>query len=129
MVAEHAVNGQEYWTTLQMDETALPVVLAWWLGRTAAEDWRHVQRAADFIVAKGPQTDQERWENQSGWSPNTIATEIAGLICAADIARKHGATAKAATYEQTADDVAGSRSSPGRRRTPARTRRSRTTCA
>ncbi|HYI18125.1 MAG TPA: glycoside hydrolase family 15 protein [Solirubrobacteraceae bacterium] len=97
------VNGQEYWTTLQMDETALPVVLAWWLGRTSAEDWRHVQRAADFIVAKGPQTDQERWENQSGWSPNTIAAEIAGLICAADIARKHGATGKAATYEQVAD--------------------------
>jgi glucoamylase len=98
------VNGQEYWTSLQLDETALPVVLAWWLGRTSAADWRHVEKAADFIVQKGPQTEQERWENRSGWSPNTIATEIAGLITAADIARKHGATAKAAAYEAKADE-------------------------
>ena len=60
--------------------------------------------AADFIVDNGPETEQERWENQSGWSPNTIATEIAGLITAADIARKHGATAKAAAYEAKADE-------------------------
>ena len=61
------VNGQEYWTSLQLDETALPIVLAWWLGRTSAADWAHVEKAADFIMAKGPQTEQERWENQSGW--------------------------------------------------------------
>ena len=28
-----------------------------------------------------PSSDNERWENQDGYSPNTIATEIAGLIC------------------------------------------------
>ncbi len=54
-------------------------------------------------MANGPDTPQERWENQSGWSPNTIATEIAGLICAADIARANGAAARAAAYEETAD--------------------------
>ena len=47
--------------------------------------------------------DNERWENQSGYSPNTIAAEIAGLICAADIARRNGDEAKAQTYEKTAD--------------------------
>ena len=36
--------------------------------------------------------------------PNTIATEIAGLICAADIARRNGAAGKAAAYEALADD-------------------------
>ena len=51
----------------------------------------------------GPQTDMDRWENQDGWSPGTIASEIAGLICAADLARKAGDDASAATYEQTAD--------------------------
>jgi glucoamylase len=96
-------NGRKYWTSLQMDEVALPVVLAWWLGRTGAADWRHVQRAADFIVAKGPYTEQERWENQDGWSPNTIAAEIAGLVCAADVARRNGAPAKAARYLAVAD--------------------------
>ncbi len=81
------VDGTEYWTNLQLDEVALPIVLAWWLDRRGGDDWPHIQRAADFIVANGPQTKQERWENQEGWSPNTIATEIAGLICAADVAR------------------------------------------
>jgi glucoamylase len=55
-------------------------------------------------VATGPRTPQERWENQDGYSPNTIAAEIAGLICAADIARANGATADAARYEALADD-------------------------
>jgi glucoamylase len=98
------VDGTEYWTNLQLDEVALPVVLAWWLDRRGRDDWPHIQRAADFIVANGPQTKQERWENQEGWSPNTIATEIAGLICAADVAREHGDLARAASYEATADE-------------------------
>jgi glucoamylase len=55
-------------------------------------------------VENGPYTPQERWENQDGWSPNTIATEIAGLICAADIARRNGDEARARVYEQTADE-------------------------
>ena len=55
-------------------------------------------------MANGPARRQERWENQDGYSPNTIAAEIAGLICAADIARANGAAAKAASYEAVADD-------------------------
>jgi glucoamylase len=98
------VDGTPHWTSEQMDETALPIVLAWWLGRTGADDWSHVERAADYILANGPDTGQERWENQGGWSPNTIATEIAGLICAADVARKNGDAGKAAAYEARADE-------------------------
>ena len=98
------VDGTPKWTSEQLDETALPVVLAWWLGRTSAEDWSHIERAADYLVENGPRSDQERWENQDGYSPNTIATEIAALICAADIARAHGEAAKAADYEALADD-------------------------
>jgi glucoamylase len=98
------VNGEPYWTNLQLDEVALPVVLAWWLGRTGAEDWTHVRRAADFIVANGARTGQERWENQDGWSPNTIATAIAGLVCAADVARRNGDEARATHYEAVADE-------------------------
>jgi glucoamylase len=97
------VDGPEHWTTEQLDETALPIVLSWWLKRRGPTDWTHVRAAADYLVANGPESDQERWENQSGWSPNTIAAEIAGLICAADIARRNGDTARATTYETTAD--------------------------
>lgn len=97
------VDGTPHWTTQQLDETALPVVLAWWLGRTGPADWAHIRPAAEYILANGPDTEQERWENQSGWSPNTIATEIAALICAADVARANGAADRAAVYEATAD--------------------------
>jgi glucoamylase len=97
------VSGEPHWTSTQLDEVSLPIVLAWWLGRTSAADWQHVRSAADYIVANGPESPQERWENQDGWSPNTIATEIAGLICAADIARRNGDAARAEQYEATAD--------------------------
>lgn len=97
-------DGDPHWTGLQMDEVALPVVLAWWLGRTGAEDWAHISKAADFILANGPRTGQERWENQDGYSPNTIATEIAGLVCAAAVARANGDAARSASYLAKADE-------------------------
>src|SRR3712207_7065560 len=45
---------------LQMDEVALPIVLAWQLGRTGPADWERVRLSADFLVAEGPATEQER---------------------------------------------------------------------
>ena len=101
------VDGREHWTNLQLDEVALPIVLAWQLGRTDAALYRdHIKKAADFIVnfPNAPFTPQERWENQSGYSPGTIASEIAGLVCAADIARRNGDAASADRYLRTADD-------------------------
>ena len=65
-------------------------MLAWQLGRRDAGTYAHVKAAVGCILAKGPQTPQERWENQGGWSPATIASEIAGLVTAADIARANG---------------------------------------
>jgi len=101
------VNGAEHWTNLQLDEVALPIVLAWQLNRTGQALYqKHIKNAADFIVGfpGAPSSPQERWENQSGYSPGTIAAEIAGLVCAADIARRNGDTASAARYERVADD-------------------------
>ncbi|HEV7754069.1 MAG TPA: glycoside hydrolase family 15 protein [Baekduia sp.] len=103
------VDGTPVWTGLQLDEVALPIVLAHQLGRTDAASWSHVQRAADFLIGftqdghQAPWTPQERWENQSGYSPATIASEIAGLVCAADIAKANGDTASAERYLATAD--------------------------
>ena len=80
-------------------------MLARQLNRVDAPTYsEHVKKAADFIAANGPYTPQERWENQSGWSPGTIAAEIAGLICAADIARRNGDVASAQRWETVADD-------------------------
>jgi glucoamylase len=98
------VDGTPRWTSLQLDEVALPLVLAWQLGRDDARTYtEHIRKAADFLVANGPASPQERWENQSGYSPGTIAAEVAGLLCAADLARRNGDTASAERYETTAD--------------------------
>jgi glucoamylase len=101
------VAGRPIGDGLQMDEVALPLVLAWQLGRTDRKTWlEHIKPAADFILRRGPTTGQERWEEESGYSPSTIAAEIAGLVCAASIARHNGDGKSSAAYLQMADDWA-----------------------
>jgi glucoamylase len=102
------VSGRQKWTGIQMDEQALPIVLAWQLERFDGATWRALRRTAEFIVRHGPGTEQDRWENQGGYSPGTIAAQVAGLICAADIARRNGAEADAVRYERVADRWANS---------------------
>jgi glucoamylase len=98
------LDGEPVFGGLQMDEVAFPIVLAWQIGRTGPEDWDNVRRSADFLVANGPRTDQERWENIGGYSPATIAAEIAGLVTAADIASQNGEPALAERYLAVADE-------------------------
>lgn len=98
------LDGKPFWGSLQMDEVAYPLIMAWQLGRFDKPTWEnHVKKAADFIVKNGPSTPQERWEEEGGYSPSTIAAEIAGLVCAADIAKRNGDNA-ADLYLKTADD-------------------------
>jgi glucoamylase len=93
---------------LQLDETSYPILMAWQSGLASdATLYRqHVVPAADFLVAHGPSDGVERWEEQSGYSPSTIAAEIAGLTAAAHIATVNGDSARAAVYQATADDFA-----------------------
>lgn len=99
------LDGRPFWTSLQMDEVAYPLIMAWELGRFDKATYsNHVKKAADFIVKNGPATPQERWEEEGGYSPSTIAAEIAGLVCAAEIARRNGDNASADLYLKTADD-------------------------
>ena len=98
------VDGRAIGGGLQMDQVALPLVLAYQLGRNDQRSWlKHIKPAADFIVRLGPRTDQDRWEEKPGYSPSTIAAEIAGLVCAAEIARINGDKTSANTYLETAD--------------------------
>jgi glucoamylase len=102
------LDGRPYWTALQMDEISYPMILAWQLAKTDPDTWRrHIRPAAEFIVAHGPATQQERWEEVSGYSPSTMAAEIAGLVCAADIARQNRANDEAERYMRIADEWAG----------------------
>ncbi len=99
------LDGKPFWTSLQMDEVAYPLILAYQLGKNDKPTWeKHVKKAADFIVKNGPATPQERWEEEGGYSPSTIAAEIAGLVCAAEIAKKNGDEASANLYLKTADE-------------------------
>ncbi len=62
-----------------------------------------MQKAADFVVSHGPSFGSERWEEQGGHSPSTIAAEIAGLVAAGRIADVNGDHAAARVYRATAD--------------------------
>jgi glucoamylase len=98
-----AVDGRPLGGALQMDQVAMPLILAYQLKRNDRATWQYVKKAADFIVKHGPATNQERWEEESGYSPSTIAAEIAGLVCASDIAERNGDKLSAINYLQTAD--------------------------
>ncbi len=90
----------------QLDETAYPILMALQsgLGSDATLWQQHIRPAADYLVAMGPSFGVERWEEQSGYSPSTIAAEIAGLTAASVIAAGQGDTARAQLYQATADD-------------------------
>ncbi|MGI8642020.1 MAG: glycoside hydrolase family 15 protein [Pyrinomonadaceae bacterium] len=99
------LDGKGGWGSLQLDEVAYPLIIAYQLKRFDKATYEnHVKKAADFLVKTGPKTPQERWEEKSGYSPSTIAAEIAGLVCAAEIAKRNGDEASATVYLATADD-------------------------
>lgn len=101
------LDGRPYWPSLQMDEQSYPLILAWQLGVTDRATWAgHLRPEAEFVMAHGPATRQERWEEVGGYSPSTMAAEIAGLVCASAIARANGAPEDARRYLAAADDWA-----------------------
>jgi glucoamylase len=101
------VDGTPYWTGIQLDEVAFPIMLAWRLWKMGAlQDFKvfpFVHSAAAFLVRYAPITQQERWEEAAGYSPSTLAAVIAALVCAADLARAHEAGELASYLEEYAD--------------------------
>jgi glucoamylase len=104
------LDGRPYWNGLQMDEAAFPILLVDLLRREAAGAlgdlkrwWPMVRRAASFLVCNGPVTQQDRWEEDAGYSPFTLAVEVAGLLAAADIAEMSKEPGIAAYLRDLAD--------------------------
>jgi glucoamylase len=101
------IDGVPYWSGIQLDEVAFPIILAWRLwkldGLGNFDIFPLVERAAAFLVCYAPVTQQERWEETAGYSPSTLAAVISGLICAADIARARESDEMAAFFESYAD--------------------------
>ena len=78
----------------EIDEVAYPLLMAWEAGLAGDKSFyrHHIRPAADYIVDHGPSTGAERWEEHPGYSPSTIAAEIAGLVAAGKLAsggRRH----------------------------------------
>ncbi|MBN2806946.1 MAG: hypothetical protein JXR22_09825, partial [Prolixibacteraceae bacterium] len=118
------VDGEIEWISIQLDQTAMPIVLGWKLWKAGILNdekmiaWYHemIKPAADFLTHGGtvdldwnkldvqpPRTQQERWEEQWGYSPSTIAAVITGLVSAADLAVLAGDNATAQQYLAAAD--------------------------
>ena len=104
------LDGRPYWNGMQMDETAFPILLVDALRRDAPRHlgdvkrwWGLVRRAAGFLVQNGPVTMQDRWEEDAGYSPFTLAVEVCALLAAADMADAVGEHSSAAYLRETAD--------------------------
>ncbi len=109
------IDGSPYWRGLQMDETALPVLLvdlAFREGALSSDEraqyWPMVRSAAGFLARNGPVSPQDRWEEDPGYSPFTIGAEIAALLAAADDADRNGEPALGEFLRATADCWYGS---------------------
>jgi glucoamylase len=103
------VDGEPYWHGIQLDEAALPILLVDLLQRDGVPSdvissfWPMVWRAASYIVAQGPVTQQDRWEEEPGFAPFTVAVEIASLLVAAALGDLCGEPATAEYLRETAD--------------------------
>ncbi len=104
------LDGRSYWHGIQMDECAFPVLLVEMMRRygllSEAElklYWPMVRDAIGFVVRNGPATLQDRWEEDAGYSPFTLAVEVAALVAAAEIADLLGEPVIAGFLRDTAD--------------------------
>jgi glucoamylase len=105
------INGNAYWPGVQLDEIAAPILLAWRLRSEGAslglfDPCVMIFRATAYLIRQGPVTSQERWEENAGYSPSTLATVIASLVCAAEFAKQYDETTTANFILEYADWLA-----------------------
>jgi glucoamylase len=101
------VDGRPYWSGIQLDEVAFPIMLAWRLEHLGLlgdfDPYPMVRAAASYILRHGPASPQERWEEDAGISPSTLASEIAALVCAAEMADRRNDERTAKLCRRIAD--------------------------
>jgi len=103
------VNGITRWGGEQMDNISFPQVMAYHLHEAGVElsdapySYENIRRSADYVARNGPQSAQERWEEEAGYSPSSIAAEIAGLACAGKLALTAGERGDALVWLALAD--------------------------
>jgi glucoamylase len=83
------LGGTPFWVGIQLDETAFPVLLAACLAERdrlrGIAVGEMVRRALGFIARTGPSTTQDRWEENEGINPFTLAVTIAALVAGAEL--------------------------------------------
>jgi glucoamylase len=104
------LDGSPYWNGIQMDETALPILMVDLAHREkafaeadVARFWPMVKKAAGYLARNGPVSPQDRWEEDPGYSPFTVGAEIAALLAAADLADLNHETSIATYLREIAD--------------------------
>ncbi|MGA8302981.1 MAG: glycoside hydrolase family 15 protein [Thermoplasmata archaeon] len=101
------VDGSPYWQGMQLDEVGLPILLArrLRLGKALGQfdPYPMIRGAARFLIERSPVTQQDRWEEVSGYSPATLAICIAALTASAVAARSRGDGALADFVQEYAD--------------------------
>lgn len=101
------IDGRPYWTGVQLDEVSFPIVLAWRLHNAGAlggfDPLDMVVAGCGFLIREGPTTSQERWEEAAGFSPSTLAINIAALVCGAELLEAAGDGATATFVREYAD--------------------------
>ncbi|TWI56733.1 glucoamylase [Pseudomonas duriflava] len=117
------VDGVIEWVGVQLDQTAMPIMLGYKLWKAGVlsdaeiTQWYRdmLKPAAEFLTQGGqvkigwndwtvkpPQTQQDRWEEQWGYSPSTTAAVIAGLVTASELAKHVNDASSAQTFLDTA---------------------------
>jgi glucoamylase len=111
-------DGTPFWTGVQLDETALPVMLAAKLddlGQPPSETiTAMIEAAIGYLVQNGPLTPMDRWEEDAGGSPFTLGIMVAAMVAGAkylDAASSQYALALADDWNERIEEwcyVAGS---------------------
>jgi glucoamylase len=104
------IDGTPYWGGIQLDETAFPILITDLARREKVLNqeelkklWPMIRSAAIYLVKNGPVALQDRWEEDPGYSPFTLAATISALLVAADFAEKNNDKALAIYLRETAD--------------------------
>jgi glucoamylase len=104
------LDGAPYWIGIQMDQTSLPIMLVDLVNRETKltelelkHFWPMIRKAASFLAINGPITEQDRWEENAGYSTFTLAVEISALLIAADYAVFNNEPQLAEFLRETAD--------------------------
>jgi glucoamylase len=104
------LDGSQFWKNIQLDETAAPILLLDLARRNQRVNpdelkrlWQMVRNAAGYIVRNGPSTPEDRWEEDAGLTAYTLASAIAAMLVAADLANDNREPQLGIYLRETAD--------------------------